>query len=162
MSRVILLIGRLCAGKTTYARRIVQEENAVLLSCDELMRTVFPEPLGDRYDGYSLRCQAYLFQLAARLAHEGATPVLDFGFWTRASRQAVREALRGLSLDWRYLDVPDDEWRRRIASRNTAVKQGRANPDEYAVDAGLLAKMTARFEPPTPDECPGLVMVRDG
>lgn len=152
MARVILLIGKLCSGKTTYARRVAQEENAILISCDELMRTVFPDPLGDQYDVYSLRCHDYLYRLTARLARSGATPILDFGFWTRASRRDAMNALKDFTLDWRYIDLPDEEWKRRIASRNAAIAQGRAHPDEYPVDDGLLAKLLSRFEPPEPQE----------
>ena len=50
MPKVILIIGRLCSGKTTYARKVAREEHAVHLNCDELMRTLFPEPLGEDYD----------------------------------------------------------------------------------------------------------------
>ena len=72
MPKVILIIGRLCSGKTTYARKVAQEEHAVHLNCDELMRTLFPEPLGEDYDRYLARAFDYLFTLTRRLAESGA------------------------------------------------------------------------------------------
>ena len=152
MSRAILISGRLCGGKTTYARRVAQEEHAVHLNCDELMRTLFPQPLGEDYDLYLARALDYLYRLTRRLSESGCVPVLDFGFLSRASRQQAALALKGLTLDWRCLDVPEDEWRRRIARRNAAILAGQGQPDEYYVDEGLLRKLTPRFEPPSPEE----------
>ena len=152
MPRAILIIGRLCSGKTTYARRVAQEERAVHLNCDELMRTLFPQPLGEEYDLYFARALDYLYRLTRRLSESGCVPVLDFGFLSRASRQQAAVALKGLTLDWRYLDVPEDEWRGRIARRNAAILAGKGQPDEYYVDEGLLRKLTPRFEPPSPEE----------
>ena len=152
MPRAILIIGRLCSGKTTYARRVAQEEHAVHLNCDELMRTLFPQPLGEEYDLYFARALDYLYRLTRRLSESGCVPVLDFGFLSRASRQQAAVALKGLTLDWRYLDVPEDEWRRRIARRNAAILAGKGQPDEYYVDEGLLRKLTPHFEPPSPEE----------
>ena len=152
MPRAILIIGRLCSGKTTYARRVAQEEHAVHLNCDELMRTLCPQPLGEDYDLYLARALDYLYRLTRRLSESGCVPVLDFGFLSRASRQQAALALKGLTLVWRCLDVPVDEWRRRIARRNAAILAGQGQPDEYYVDEGLLRNLTPRFEPPSPEE----------
>ena len=37
--KVILLIGKICCGKTTYARTL----GGMLISCDQLMQTLFPD-----------------------------------------------------------------------------------------------------------------------
>ena len=152
--RAILLIGRLCCGKSTYARQLIAEENAVLLSADELMQTLFPQGAGESHDLYALRCRAYLYQKARQLASQGMLPLMDFGFWSRSMRQEAATALAGLTLDWRYLDVPQEEWRVRIARRNAAIEAGLTG--EYYVDAGLLAKCSALFEAPTQEELPGM------
>ncbi|MBE5803869.1 MAG: ATP-binding protein [Clostridiales bacterium] len=152
MAKVIMLIGRICSGKTTYARRIETEEQAVRLSCDELMQTVFPEPLGDRYDMYARRCIHYLYHLGRQLVLDGVSVVMDMGCWTRGDRREAAAFFRDVEVDWRYLDVPREEWQRRIACRNRAVAEGRANLDEYYIDEGLLAKADALFEPPAQEE----------
>lgn len=152
MPKVILLIGRLCSGKTTCAEQIVRREGAVLVSCDEIMRTLFPDPLGDAYDTYSHRSMKYLYAMTRRLAASGVTVILDWGYWTRESREEAKRELAGLELDWRYLAIPDDEWRRRIESRNAAIARGEAGQHEYRVDEGLLQKANSRFVPPQEDE----------
>ena len=62
MNKVILLCGKICSGKSTYAEKIIQKEKAVLLSCDELMLAIFDPLLGDKHDIISDRVQKYLYQ----------------------------------------------------------------------------------------------------
>ena len=159
MAKVILLIGKLCSGKTTAADRIVREENAVLISADEIMQTIFPEPLGEKYDVYSHRAMKYLYATARRLAASGVTTVLDWGYWTRASREEAKTELAGLDLDWRYLEISDEEWHKRIAGRNAAIENGTAGAHAYYVDDGLMQKFTGRFQPPEEDENLQLTML---
>lgn len=153
---IILLIGRICCGKTTYARSL---PGTLLLSCDQLMQTLFPGGCGEMHDALAARSRAYLFALARQAAACGVTPVLDFGFWSREMRREAASALQGCELDWRYLDVPQEEWLRRIARRNAAFDEGRADASDYYVDEGLLGKANRLFEPPTADELPGLTII---
>lgn len=155
--KVILLIGRICCGKTTYARTL---PGTLLLSCDQLMQTMFPGGCGEKHDEYAARARAHLFGLARQAAASGMTPVLDFGFWTKEMRREAIVALPGCELDWRYLDVPEDEWSRRIAKRNAAIGAGFADPSDYYVDEGLLAKVNTLFVPPTEEELPGMAILR--
>ena len=161
MAKVIMLIGRISSGKTTYTRKVEKEERALRLSCDELMQTIFPEPLGDQYDVYARRCIRYLYHLGRQLVQGGANVVMDMGCWSRASRREAVDFFHDVEVDWRYLDIPQEEWQRRIASRNAAVLEGRSNMDEYLVDEGLLAKANAMFEVPTEDEGLKLTIVRE-
>lgn len=151
MPSVILLIGRLCSGKSTYAAGLAKE-GVIVLSCDDVMQTLFPEPLGDRYDRYAARAFRYLYAQARRLHAQGYPVALDFGFWTRKSREEAQSELRGIPLDWRMIDIDDEEWRRRIARRNAAIEQRLSERCDYLVDDGLLSKAMALYEPPTADE----------
>ena len=144
MAKVMLICGKVCCGKTTYTKKL-QEKGAVLLSCDELMRLLFDEYLGDRHDEVAARVQAYLFQKSAEILRAGTDVVLDWGFWTKASRE---EALRfykeqGFAAELHYLDVDDVTWQQRIEKRNA-----HRGPCDYYVDDGLREKCLARFEPP--------------
>ena len=155
--KVILLIGRIGCGKTTYARSL---PGTLLLSCDQLMQTLYPGGCGEMHDLLASRARAYLFSLAKQAAAAGMTPVMDFGFWTREMRQEAIRALEGCELDWRYLDVEPQEHRARIAGRNAAILSGRGEAADYFVDEGLLAKAEALFSPPDEAELPGLTVIR--
>ena len=154
--KIILLIGRIACGKTTYAKA---QAGTVLLSCDQLMQSMFPGGCGEHHDLLAARAHQYLFQMARQCADAGLTPLLDFGFWTKASRKAAMQALSGYELDWRYLAVPEDEWLRRIGKRNAAILAGQGDPWDYYVDEGLLDKATRLFEEPSPDELDVLTVI---
>ena len=47
MAKLVLICGKLCCGKTTYAKRLAKEIQAVRLSCDDIMLSLFGKDLGD-------------------------------------------------------------------------------------------------------------------
>ena len=153
--KIILLIGKICVGKSTYAKEL----GGMLISCDQLMQSMFPGGCGDQHDLLAERARKYLLGLARQCAEAGVAPVVDFGFWTPAMRQEAIDALAGFELDWRYLDIEEAEWKRRIAKRNAAIQAGQAAPSDYFVDDGLLEKVNNLFIPPTEEELPGLTII---
>ena len=154
--KIILLIGKIAVGKTTYARGL----GGMLISCDELMQSMFPGGCGEHHDILSVRARKYLLNLARQCAASGVIPVVDFGFWTPAMRREAIDALKGCELEWHYLDIPEEEWRRRINKRIAAILAGQGSPSDYFVDDGLLEKVNSLFIPPTQEELPGLIVIR--
>lgn len=153
MARVILLCGRICSGKTAYARALREKEpRLVVLSCDDLMLTLFPEGAGEHHDRLSRRARMYLFGLSLDLLRSGADVILDWGFWTRAWRDEARDfyARHGVDCAMHCIDPSPEVWRRHIQARNEAVRRGEETA--YFVDEGLLAKLESLFEPPQDDE----------
>ena len=154
--KIILLIGKICVGKSTYAKGL----GGMLISCDQLMQSMFPGGCGEHHDMLAERARKYLLGLARQCAEASVTPVVDFGFWNPATRREAIDALEGYELDWRYLDIADDEWNRRISKRNAAIQAGQADPSDYYVDEGLKEKVLQLFIPPTEEELPGLTVIR--
>ena len=68
MGKVILICGRLCCGKSTLARKLADERGAVILSCDEVSLSLFPEGLGENHDAMTDRIKCYLLR---NLSNEG-------------------------------------------------------------------------------------------
>ena len=149
MGKVILLCGMLCAGKTTYAARLVKELQAVHLSIDALMLRLFPEPLSAAYDEYLSRAQLYLCELTAALAGAGLCVVLEGDAWRREARANASAffAAAGVPFEWHYLPVDAQTQREHIARRNREGVRG-----AYYVDEALLEKCRARFEAPSREE----------
>ena len=152
MAKVIALCGKICSGKSTLARQLRDEFPAVVLSPDELTLGLFDGNLGGQHDAMGARIHVYLLNKAAEIVHAGANVVLDSGFWKRADREHTARffADRGIVLEWRFLDVDDETWRRNIAARNESVLQGKESA--YFVDEGLLQKCLSLFEAPSNDE----------
>ena len=152
MAKVIMTCGKICCGKSTYARRLREERNGVILSIDEIMLTLFPEGAGEMHDTYTLRAEKYLLNLSLQILTRGTDVILDWGLWTRAQRERLRGfcAEHGIDSEIHYLRIPQDEWERRIRKRNAA--RDPEQPDAYTVDEGLLRKVEALFEEPAAEE----------
>lgn len=145
---VHLLCGKICSGKTTYAKLLAKEHPAVILSCDEVALTLFGSDLGQRHDEVLAKVRCYLLKKAAETARAGADVILDWGFWSEQDRRETTAYFENAKVPvrWHYISVSEEVWQRNIERRNAAVTAGRST--DYYVDAGLLSKLNARFEPP--------------
>ena len=90
MAKVIMTCGKICCGKSTYARRLREERKGVILSLDEIMLTLFPEGAGGMHDNYVLRAEQYLLNLSLQILALGTDVILDWGLWTRVQRERLR------------------------------------------------------------------------
>jgi len=52
MPKVIMTCGRICSGKSTYARKLREEYNSVILSVDEIILALFGNDTGEKHDVY--------------------------------------------------------------------------------------------------------------
>ena len=158
MAKVILTCGLVCAGKTTYARRLCARLPAAHLSADEIMLALFGPDAGEMHDVYFARVRKYLYEKAASLARDGINAVADLGMWSREERDRARRffAERGIETEIHYLKIGEEEWLRRIRFRSRDIAQGFAGA--YEVDEGLRKKCLAAFEEPEGEE--GVTILR--
>lgn len=152
MAKIIATCGRICCGKTTYAKSLIKKSGGVLLSCDEITLGVLGGQLGDRHDEILQRIQQYLLTKALEILRNGSDVVLDWGLWTSEERSRIRNFFieHGFEYELHYLDIPEGEWMERINKRNLLVTNGQS--DDYFVDEGLYSKALSLFEPPSDDE----------
>ncbi|MDE6764602.1 MAG: ATP-binding protein [Oscillospiraceae bacterium] len=152
MPKVILICGKICVGKSTYAEKLRTENKAVLLSVDEIMLAVFGQYAGEKHDEYVRNVQRYIFDKSLEIIGAGVDVILDCGFWTRAHRDYSKEfyGQQGIPCELHLIDIDDEEWRRRIEKRNKAISAGDKNA--YFIDENLLKKVEGGYEPPDPDE----------
>lgn len=152
MAKVYLICGRICSGKSTYAKKLSEAQNAVILSVDEIMLAVFGQDIGEKHDIYVKRLQAYLYQKSLDFIASGVNVILDFGFWTKQERANARGFFesRDVVFEFHYLNISQSEWKERIAKRNTEALQKQLNV--YFVDEGLVKKFEELFEQPQKEE----------
>lgn len=152
MSKVILMCGKICAGKSTYAEILRKELNAAVLSVDEITLALFGQHTGEKHDEYVEKLEKYLYRKSLDLIETGTNVILDWGLWTRIERDFAKEFYRsrGIDCELYYIDVCDKSWKERLARRNAAVEDGRVGA--YYVDEGLAAKFAGIFEPPDEKE----------
>ena len=152
MSKVFIMCGKLCSGKSTYAKSIRKAQNAVVLSIDEVMLSVFGQDAGEKHDYYVERIKEYQYAKSVEIAETGINVVLDWGFWTKKERDYAKEfySSRNIDYEFYYLNVEPDEWNIRIQKRNQDVLNHESYT--YYVDEGLTEKFESIFEVPTKDE----------
>lgn len=152
MAKVYLICGKICCGKTTYAQKLCNENNAVLLSVDEITLALFGQHCGDKHDEYVERTEKYLLNKSLKLIENKINVVLDWGFWTKAERKAVKEFYksRNIECELHYIDISDETWKYRLNKRNSAVLANETSA--YYIDDNLAAKFASIFEVPSEDE----------
>lgn len=152
MAKVILICGKICSGKSTYAEQLRVQNNAVLLSTDEITLALFGQHCGDKHDDYVERTQNYLFNKSLELIAVGINVILDWGFWLKEERDYAREFYnsRNIEYEFHYIDISDETWKARLKKRNNAIIDGETNA--YYIDDNLAEKFAAIFEVPNEDE----------
>lgn len=152
MAKVIVTCGKICAGKSTYAEKICNENNGLIFSVDEIMLTVFGQDAGERHDEYVEKIKKYLLEKSCKAVFQGIDIVLDWGLWTAVERKNIREFYQrhGIECEIHYIEICDKTWKERIEKRNRLVTEGET--DAYYIDEMLAKKLDSVFEEPEKHE----------
>ena len=152
---LFLTAGLPSTGKTTAARRIETERNALRLTKDEWVKALYgqenPPSAQDVIEGR-------LIQIGLRVLELGNNVVIDFGLWGRDERSALRQAAAdlGAMVELRYFEVDPVEQRRRLDQR-----QADAPHTTWPMSDQELAEWAANFDIPTPGELHGTEPIDD-
>ncbi len=114
-----LICGYFGSGKTTFARELENDRGAVRFTPDEWLVQHYGTAIADdKIAAYSQNILDMIWHDALLALSLGRDVVLDFGFWTRAERDAARARLAGYQTQF-YLVVCEEEvsWAR-LAKRN--------------------------------------------
>ena len=123
-----------------------------MLSVDEITLALFGQHCGDKHDEYVEKTEKYLLNKSLELINKGINVVLDWGFWTKAERKAVKEFYksRNIVCELHYIDISDETWKSRLHKRNNAVLANETSA--YYVDDNLAEKFASIFEILSKDE----------
>ena len=124
MAKVIAICGKICSGKTFYANEIKTKENAVILSCDELMGILFNNDLVKKHDEIAQKLRRYLFKKSIDIIKTGASVILDWGFWSANDRKQVKRYFEEKNI---YCEI-------------------------HYLDEGLMKKLKSKWEEPNKNE----------
>lgn len=152
MEKVFLICGKICCGKSTYAEQLRSKYNAVILSVDEIMLSIFGDHTGEKHDEYCKNVQKYLFEKSLEFIYIGVSVILDWGFWQKTDREFAKDFYRSKKIvcELHFIDISEKTWKQRIAMRNDMLSRGKLNA--YCVDENLARKFDSIFEYPDKDE----------
>ena len=159
MAKVILLCGKICVGKTTYARLLLRRGPAVTLNTDALMAALYAGPCGDAYHAALRKAQAYLLGVAADIVRAGVDVVYEGAAWLQSDRRSATEYFRknGIASEWRCVEASAETQRAFITKRNAQVRAGES--DATFVDDELFVRCEGNYEAPAPGEMDAVIQV---
>lgn len=158
MSKVTAICGKVGSGKTYYAQKLLETQQAILLSNDELLHDVLPNTHpGDQKDLME-RINRYLMKKAVELVKCGCDVILDWGFWKKEERVRLTQYFveRRIPIEWVYTRVNDDVWKKNIEKRNGEIEK-RDDGSSFYLNEEILERANRLFEPPEADE--GMIVV---
>jgi predicted kinase len=148
---LIFFCGKMGAGKTTKSCEISQKRNAVLLSEDEWLESIFPnsiESLED-YIKYAGRLKPQMKKLVQSILASGTDVVMDFPANTIPQREWFRSIFSEIQAPHEliYIEQRNEICLEQIAQRRTEQPQRAATDTEE-----MFELVTKYFVAPTPDE----------
>lgn len=111
-----LTVGLPGSGKTTWARRIADEQGILRLTPDEWMAPLFND---SDADGRRDILEGRMIWVAHQVLMSGSSVVLDFGCWSPEERYAIRAIAEstGARFALQHLDIDEGERRARATLR---------------------------------------------
>ncbi|MGE8445550.1 MAG: AAA family ATPase [Comamonas sp.] len=119
-----LLCGKIASGKSTLARQLAAQPRTVLVSEDAWLAQLYPDALVSIQDYVllSARLRGAMQPHVVSLLQAGTSVVLDFPSNTPSTRAWARSIFEAAgaphALHW--LQLPDDECKRRLRARNAS------------------------------------------
>jgi predicted kinase len=150
MATLFLICGLPGSGKTTLAKQLERQHNALRLCPDEWIADILADPndIGER-DRLRDPVESLQWDVARRALLLGINVILENGFWSREERMRFRSGAESLGarVELHYLNVDVNELWERLSRRNENLP-----PGTFVVKRDELELWAESFEPPTEDE----------
>lgn len=154
-----LIHGFVGSGKTTYATKLERELPALRFSVDDWLTRLYGQnPSSEKFEDYYSRATSLIWQVATQALSLGHDVILDFGFWSRSSRDDARQRIQkvGAKAVLHYVTCSEETMRTRALSRTAQMPKG-----ALYIDDNALNEFRNRFESPDIDE-PHITVRTDG
>ncbi|WP_431689166.1 AAA family ATPase [Hahella sp. NBU794] len=148
---LVLLCGKMGAGKTTKSKELAKEMGAVLLSEDIWLESLYPAQIRsvEDYVKYSNMIKPLVKSLVQNVLSTGSDVVMDFPANTIGQRGWLKSIFTEIGADHEliYIKAPNEICLNQIAKRR--IEQ----PERAATDTQeMFVQITKYFVEPSPDE----------
>jgi predicted kinase len=139
-----LIHGYLAVGKSTFSQRLAEDQGAVLLSLDAWYLRLFTDGAPTAHQDYVLlqRLWASLDDHWPQILRAGVDVVLDFGFWSRLSRDRARDRALAAGGQARLWSVTCDK----EISIQRCLRRNLAPGENFVLDAAAYEALRTRFD----------------
>lgn len=154
---LIFFCGKMGAGKSTQSKLLAAEKDAVLLSEDEWLSSLYPRQITnfDDYLKYSAQLKPLLKSHIQNILSTGTNVVMDFPANTRNQRRWFLDLVSEIDAKHElvHLDISNEQCLRQIAQRRLQ------HPERALFDTEIVFHQVTRyFEAPSESE--GLNIVK--
>jgi len=143
--------GKMAAGKSTLAKQLSKEENAILLVEDEWLKELYPKEIQTipDYLKYSARLKIVIKKLVTSLLTDGVSVVMDFPANTKKQREWFRVIFEELDISHtlHFVNKSDEVCKQQLRQRSKNLPEGSAFTSEAEFDM-----ITQYFQSPRDDE----------
>ena len=164
-STVCLIYGAVGAGKSTFARRLAVEKNAVRFAIDEWMHALYSQDKPAQLEwSWAMsrvqRCEAVIWECCKQILGTGRNVVLELGLLRTADRERWKVLVEddGQRAAFYWVDADIQIRQQRVKQRN--VDKGETY--SFEVTQSMFDFVERIFEPPSQVEMLNLTRVQGG
>ena len=150
-NRLHFMCGKMAAGKSTLSTKISNENNAIFLSEDELLKKLYPDEIKtiEDYIKYSKRLKDTMYEFIVELLKKGNEVVLDFPANTVTQREWFKDIFETANVEhiMYYVKRNDDVCKEQLKKRNENLPK-----DAPLIDEATFDVITKYFQEPKEEE----------
>ena len=147
MAEIHLICGFIGFGKTTYAKRLEHELQAIRFTHDEIMVERYGRLPDDFACKYKL-VDDFIKEETAKLVSNGKSVILDYGFWSRDVRRNYYEWAKKLTDKVYFHSIVCDL----DVAKQRVLKRNQENKGELFIDEDCFNTLLSKYEPLSDDE----------